>query len=120
MTNDIGRLPSAPGFRASHGAAEEASPPKASIPSAGPLLSLWTDQRQRQVRWEVDNGPVLLTYPMVMKPTEIDELEQVLALAVSVMRRTASAIETRSDATGTGAAEGESAVPQGDAKEQSA
>jgi hypothetical protein len=53
---------------------------------------------------------------------EIESVEKVffpeteIAWLRACLEQIASAIEARSDATGTGAAEGESAVPQGDAQ----
>jgi hypothetical protein len=66
------------------------------IPSAEPPLKpLWLDQRRKQLRWEVDNGPVILEYPRVFTPNEIDDFEAVTTLFIAGLRRIAQAIEAR-------------------------
>ena len=113
MKEDDGR---SDGLSSCGSSQQAVSPVPASIPSARPHVPLWLDQRRLQMRWELYNGAAIFDYPRVLLPAEIDEIEEVLALVVKGLRRTASAIEARSDATGTGAAEGESAGPQDDAQ----
>lgn len=85
------------------------------IPSAWPKLPLWIDQRRKQFRGEFYNGPVVLDFPAVLKPDEIEDLDKYLALVLAGLRRTAQAIEARrAETTGSAC---ESAVGPADAPE---
>lgn len=88
----------APGLRSS-GPEPQASQPKALVPDAPPRLSFWVDQRRGQMRWEVNNGPVLIDYPKVLSSGEIDDLRELFGMFIDSLRRTAQAIETRSAKT---------------------
>ncbi len=90
---------------------------KASIPDAAlpPIRPLWMDQRRSQMRWECYNGPVVFDYPRVLRPEEIDDMTEVLALVLKGLRRTAQAIETQSAKTEGLGPKDESAVGKADA-----
>ncbi len=57
-----------------------------------PKMSLWVDQRRSELRWETENGPVLMSHPRVMTPDEIVDLEAVLAITLKVIRRTSEKV----------------------------
>ncbi len=102
MTNDLGRVPLAPGSR-------EPSP-------AVSAASGFDPSRIRVMEWAADHGQVRLTYPDYLTIEDLNELEQLFALTIKIGRRRASAIETRSAETGTGSVEDESAAPKADAQ----
>lgn len=53
-----------------------------------PQRPLWFNQCRQQLRWEVYNGAVIFDYPKVLKPDEIDDLEDIFALLLKGLRRT--------------------------------
>lgn len=115
MEQDMGVADKSAGL-SSQATAPKVAALRASIPNA-PRLSLWVDQRRRQLRWETNNGPVVLDYPNTLRPEEIDDLEQVLAINIGTMRRTAQAIEAGTVETERLDAKHESAVGETDAPE---
>ena len=43
------------------------------------------------LQWSVNYGYVRLSFPATLSPEEVDEIEQVIAIAIRMMRRTAEA-----------------------------
>lgn len=111
--DEVGRSAEADGLPMNGASVSAESPPsRVGIPSAAPTLPLWVDRRRSEYRIELENGPVLLSLPWVLTRPELADLDDFFSLVASAVTRRASAIEARSDETGTGSArQGESAVP---------
>ena len=64
--------------------------------------TLGVARERRQLRWETDQGPVLITFPAELTLPELDDLEAVINLQMAVLRRVAARAPAVERAAGEG------------------